>query len=373
MIGIFGGAFDPPHKQHVKIVRGIMDEFDLEKAVILPSGQSPHKDLTTPYALRSAMVRAAFRGDRFLVDDLEATYDGRAYSSDILPILKEKYGEILFIIGGDSLLHFESWHEPAAVAKACPIAVVPRGDEDISLLREIAARLNEKFGGDFRVSNAVRGDRVSSTALRAAIELGLESDEIDPDVRRIAEENDLYNAHRAMIDRVRASLPEKRWDHTRGVVMAGLEINERVGLPSEQVFVACLLHDCMKYAETVHAGVPEDTIGTKVMHAFNGAEEAKVGYGVRDEDVVNAIRYHTTGRAGMSTLEKLVYVADMIEPHRDFEGVEELRADTLRDLDAGFRMCIERSYELLQKRGKPIYHLTVECYNAYCKGEKDGK
>ena len=173
-----------------------------------------------------------------------------------------------------------------------------------------------------------------------------------------------------MTDRVRSMLTEKRWRHTCGVVLAGLKINENVGLPSEKVFVSCLLHDCMKYAETVHEGVPRDAIGTKVLHAFNGAEEARVGFGITDPEIVDAVRYHTTGRAGMTTLDKLVYTADMVEEEtRDFEGVEELRACAYRDLDEGFKKSFLVCYRRLMESGKAIYPLTIDCYRQYVKGE----
>ena len=165
-------------------------------------------------------------------------------------------------------------------------------------------------------------------------------------------------------------LTPKRWDHTCGVVLAGLKINEKTGLPYEKVFLSCLLHDCMKYAEKVHEGVPADTVGTKIVHAFNGAEEARVGFGVTDPEILDAIRYHTTGRAGMSVLDKLVYTADMVEEiTRDFEGVEELRALAYRDLDAGFERCFMECYDLLLQSGKPIYYLTLECLDDLRKGD----
>ena len=318
------------------------------------------------------MVNVAFRGLNVIVDKIETTHEGKAYSSEILPALKEKYGDILFIIGGDSLRNFRKWHHPFEIVKVCPIVVVPRGADDIAELKRIASTFMSEWGGNIEVSEGVRGEDISSTVLRADIELGMPSEYLSEDVRRIAEDARLYTSHQAMIDRVRSVLPEKRWRHTCGVVETGLRMGEPLGIPAEKVFVSCLLHDCMKYAETAHAGVPADAVGTKVMHAFNGAEEAKIAYGVEDEDVLDAIRYHTTGRAGMSTLEKLVYVADMIEPNRTFDGVEHLREVTFKDLDEGFRLCLRRSYEVLLERGKPIYHLTVECYNAYCKGEGNG-
>lgn len=369
MIGIFGGAFDPPHSEHVRIAREIAKEYSLDKVVFLPSGNSPHKDLETPYPLRLEMLKAALGGEDE-IDRTEETFDGRAYSYRVLPVLKEKYGDIVFLIGGDSLLHLDRWSHPQEVVKICPLIVIPRGGDELSVLKEKAAYYETAFGADISVSDGVRGDDVSSTMIRAKIALGMDAPELPASVRSIVEREGLYQEHRDMVERVKSMLTPKRWLHTCGVVLAGLKINEKVGLPTEKVFLACLLHDCMKYAETVHEGVPRDVVGSKVLHAFNGAEEAREGFGVTDPEILDAIRYHTTGRAGMTPLDKLVYTADMVEEEtRDFEGVEELREAAYRDLDEGFRRCFLICYDLLVEEGKDIYYLTLDCYKQYCKGE----
>ena len=369
MIGIFGGAFDPPHKEHIAIAHGIVREYALEKVIFLPSGNSPHKTLETPFSIRAEMLGAAIGGEDFELDRLEETFPERAYSYRILPLLKEKYGEILFVIGGDSLLHLDSWRLPGEILKICPLLVVPRGDDALDILERKAAEFTSRYGGRILISKQVRGESVSSTEIRAKVALGLATPEIAPEVAALIERYDLYQEKRAMIDRVRSMLTEKRWRHTCGVVLAGLKINERVGLPIEKVFISCLLHDCMKYAEKVHEGVPTDAIGSKVLHAFNGAEEAKIGFGITDPEIVDAIRYHTTGRAGMTPLDKLVYTADMVEElTRDFEGVEELRACAYENLDEGFKRCFLICYEHLLESGKPIYPLTIDCYDDYIKG-----
>ena len=363
MIGIFGGAFDPPHKEHIRIAEEIAAEFSLEKVIFLPSGNSPHKSLETPFELRVRMLRAAIGEAPFPIDTMESTFSERAYSYRVLPLLKEKYGEIAFIIGGDSLLAFDDWMKPEIVAKVCPMIVVPRAEESLEELRAKAADVSARYGADVRLSERVRGDAVSSSVVRARVSLGMSVPEVSDDVLAVIKDAGLYLDYREMAERVKAYLPEKRWRHTCGVVLAGLRINERVRLDKDKVIVSCLLHDCMKYEDRVNEGVPADVVGTKILHAFNGAEEARIAFGVTDGEVLDAIRYHTTGRAGMTPLDKLVYTADMIEEEtRDFEGVETLRAAAYRDLDEGFRLCFLACYKQLCESGKAIYHLTIDCY-----------
>ena len=370
MIGIFGGAFDPPHNEHIRIAEEISKEFSLDKVVFLPSGNSPHKSLQTPFPLRAEMLSAALAGRSFEIDRLEGDLAEPAYSYKVLPLLKEKYGDVAFLIGGDSLLALDRWRKPEEIMKICPLIVVPRGTDELAVLRNKAAEWVARWGGKILLSEKVRGESVSSSIVRAKCALGMPIPEIPFAVKEIIDNHSLYREKQEMIARVKSVLTEKRWRHTCGVVVAGLKINERIGLPYEKVFVGCLLHDCMKYAEFVHEGVPKDVIGSKVLHAFNGAEEARLSYGVTDMEILDAIRYHTTGRAGMTALDKLVYTADMVEEEtRDFEGVEELRAVAYRDLDKGFELCFKECYAHLLESGKPIYPLSTACFNEYCKGD----
>lgn len=370
MIGIFGGAFDPPHNEHIRIAEEIAKEFSLDKVVFLPSGTSPHKRLQTPFAQRVEMLSTATAGRDFEIDLLEGDLNEPAYSYRVLPLLKEKYGDVVFLIGGDSLLALDRWRKPEEVLKICPLIVVPRGTDEIEVLRAKAAECVAFWGGKILISETVRGENLSSSLVRAKCALGMPIPEVPVGVKAIIERDSLYKEKQEIIDRVRSVLTEKRWRHTCGVVVAGLKINERIGLPYEKVFLGCLLHDCMKYADHVHEGVPKDAIGTKVLHAFNGAEEARLSYGITDPEILDAIRYHTTGRAGMTVLDKLVYTADMVEEEtRDFEGVEQLRAVAYRDLDEGFALCFKECYDRLLASGKPIYPLSTACFNAYCKGD----
>lgn len=369
MIGIFGGAFDPPHKEHVRIAKEIKKEFSLDEVVFLPSGNSPHKSLQTPFSLRLQMLQAALKG-AFPIDETENSFPGRAYSYKILPLLRQKYGDVAFVIGGDSLLAFDKWCHPEEIVKICPLIVIPRGTDDVSALTAAAEKYTREWGGKILISRSVRGEDVSSTAIRAKCALGMPLEDVEEDVRAFIVQNNLYQTYSFYVEKVKSMLREKRWRHTCGVVLAGLKINERIGLPFEKVFLGCLLHDCMKQVDRVNPGVPADTVGTKVLHAFNGAEEARLGFGITDPEILDAIRYHTTGRAGMTTLDKLVYTADMVEElTRDFDGVEELRAAAYRDLDEGFIRCFKVCYDSLLERGIPIYYLTLDCYNQYLKKE----
>ena len=96
-----------------------------------------------------------------------------------------------------------------------------------------------------------------------------------------------------------------------------------------------------------------------------GENIAKTVLGVTDCDILNAIKYHTTGRANMSTLEKIVYIADLIEPSRKYQMVTYLREVVENNFDSGFKISVKEVLDFLKQGGNEIYYLTEECYNYY--------
>lgn len=103
----------------------------------------------------------------------------------------------------------------------------------------------------------------------------------------------------------------------------------------------------------------------ELWHAPIGAIIARDEFGVENEDVLNAVRYHTTGRARMSPLEKLIYVADMIEPGRYFPGVEKLRELALENLDVAMGACIYQSVQFLIGKKAQVFPDSIDCYNEH--------
>ena len=115
-----------------------------------------------------------------------------------------------------------------------------------------------------------------------------------------------------------------------------------------------------------HYGVTLDELEgrtLKLLHAKTGAAIAETVFGT-DEEITGAIRWHTTGRANMTLLEKIIYLADYIEPTRDFPGVEDLRRTCYEDLDAGLRMGLEMTVQEMEERGAPIHPKTLEARDA---------
>lgn len=174
---IFGGAFDPVHKEHVAMCKSAMQELGISKLVLVPTVTPPHKSAGfLSFQDRCDLLKVAFEGVDFVIDDIENAREKDNYSALTLPILKEKYGDIVYLIGGDSLEYLDTWYHPEKIVQVCPIAVCAReGYDDI---RDRAKRLEQKFGGEFILLNYV-GKDVSSSEVRAKLLMGETPIEID--------------------------------------------------------------------------------------------------------------------------------------------------------------------------------------------------
>ncbi|GBG06063.1 phosphohydrolase [Paenibacillus agaridevorans] len=175
-----------------------------------------------------------------------------------------------------------------------------------------------------------------------------------------------------MIDRVRAEMPEKRWLHTEGVMATAIVLAERYGEDPQRAELAAILHDVAKFwpVDRQAAVIRDNALSSDVLdydkelwHALAGAWVAQREYGVTDPEVLDAINYHTSGRRGMTKLEKVVWLADYIEPGRNFPGVDDIRALAEQSLDRAVLAGLDGTIGVLIARGKRIYPLTVEARN----------
>lgn len=362
-VAVFGGSFNPLHIGHIKLIEQVRKEFGFDNIVLLPSNNPPHKtgkgDI--PFEIKTEMLGELIDKNTS-VCTIEGEDDKVHYIADTIGKLKKIYGEFTFVMGGDSMLNFHTWKNPDFIAKSVPIIVGARGNLDIE--KEVK-KYNEKGG---RITVIDFDCDVSSQRVRALYELktgadGLVTEKTDKIIRK----RNLYSDYEKEVNEVKKRLSFQRFEHTCSVVLTSLKLNEQTGLPFEKVFLSSLLHDIAKEEKNARYPVPQGTKDTEVMHAFLGAEIIKNELSVSDEDILNAVRYHTTARENMTVLDKIIYLADMIEKNRKFEGVEELRKISFSDYDKGFKTALKMSYEYLLEKGKNIYYLTESAYKSYFK------
>lgn len=177
------------------------------------------------------------------------------------------------------------------------------------------------------------------------------------------------------VERLRAYIREKlpqRAAHIFGCEQTALALAGRWGADLEKARIAALLHDITKYyspdeqlklAEKYCIMTNQDDLDSpQILHAYTAAGAARCVLGL-DEEIVGAIHWHTTGRAGMSLLEKILYLADMIEPGRDFPGVGPLRRAAEEDLDGALIEAFVCSITFNLEKRAPVHPATIEAYN----------
>ncbi|UUZ96191.1 bis(5'-nucleosyl)-tetraphosphatase (symmetrical) YqeK [Paenibacillus sp. P25] len=171
-----------------------------------------------------------------------------------------------------------------------------------------------------------------------------------------------------LIESVRSQMPAKRWEHTEGVMATAVLLAKRYGADPVKAELAAILHDVCKYwpveeqARVIREnGLPQDLLDydKELWHAHAGAFVARNRYGIDDEEVLDAIRYHTSGRERMTLLDKVVCLADYIEPGRDFPGVHNIREIAEHSLEGALVAGFDGTIRFLLDKGRRIYPLTV--------------
>lgn len=370
---VFGGSFDPVHVEHTNILKAAVRELCADRVIVVPTKNPPHKSASkTPFSDRAEMARIAFSkvSANVIVDDIENRNDGVNYSSDNLPVLEKKYGKFVYVIGGDSLLALESWHEPEFIVRNFEIAVFDR--EGYQSAKDKAAELNEKWNGKIRILEHV-GKEVDSHTIRDRLMLKADVSGLDENVERYIKSRNLYSEFFPYVDKAATYLDAKRLVHSKNTALVALSLNRNFcpKIDEDKVLLAGLLHDVGKiYDKTelpnnIQNVIPKDSIGTPVQHQFVSAEIVKNDFHISDEDVLNAIRFHTTGRENMSQFEKLIYVSDLISYERNFQGVESLRKAVYNDFEKGFITCLTYSRDYVVETGREVYPLTDKAINFY--------
>jgi predicted HD superfamily hydrolase involved in NAD metabolism len=181
---------------------------------------------------------------------------------------------------------------------------------------------------------------------------------------------------------VRKQLTEHRYQHTIGVMETAIELAKKYGADVKKAELAAIFHDYAKFRPKeemkriiIEQNMPSDLLqyGSELWHAPVGAYLVKTEVGIEDGEVLDAIRYHTSGRAGMTALEKVVYLADYIEPGRAFPGVEEVRELAQQNLDLALLKALQNTISFLMKKNEAIYPDTFYTYNDLAKKIKGGE
>jgi nicotinate-nucleotide adenylyltransferase len=381
-IAIYGGSFNPPHIGHAEAARAACEALKPDKFLVIPTYVPPHKELeknSPGPEERLEMCRLAF-GDLpgVKVSDMEIKREGKSYTAETVDALMEKYpnAEICIVMGTDMFLSFKSWYRWQYMLENCTLAVLSREDFDRREIERFRDELEAEYDANIILIPHTPLP-MSSTEIREKLRRGLGADQLSEAVYAYIIRKGFYDAKPELPwlrQMVMPYLKADRIAHVTGVESQAVMLAMHWGIDPETAAVAGILHDitkaqskekqlklCEKYGILLEKAEKENP---SLLHARTGAALAKERFGVSDE-IVEAIRWHTTGKPDMNTLEKILYLADYTEPNRDFEGVEELRALCFEDLDKAMALGLQMSIDDLNERGKPIFHDTMDAYNWY--------
>ncbi len=382
-IGIYGGTFDPPHAGHIAAAQAAMEALHLDKLLLIPDAQPPHKQLPEGSAAPQqrydmTVLATAALGKKAEVSDMELRRAGVSYTADTLAALRAQYPEdtLYLLMGSDMFLSLHTWRRPEDIVALAHIAPFSRETEDESAAFDAQkAYLEQHFAAQVTVIPNPQVVEVSSTEIRARLARGQGGELLPPPVWGYIQRERLYGTctdlthltPEALRPIALSYLKPKRMPHVLGTEQEAVCLAERYGADVTKARIAALLHDCTKKLDMDEQlalcrqyAIPLDELeqkALKLLHSKTGAAIARDVFAV-DDEVYNAILYHTTGKPDMTLLEKIIYLADYIEPTRDFPGVETLRRTVYEDLDRGLLLGLTMTIDEMEEMGNPVHHMT---------------
>lgn len=296
--------------------------------------------------------------------DGEMKRGGKSYTIDTVRQIKEEYPEweIVLMMGTDMYISLETWREYQELLKLVTCGVFIRNDGEYSFVEDQKIFLEVLYGAKTETVRN-RPVEISSTQLREMLSRRQGREYLAESVYSYIIEHGLFGA-KADFDWLRCKaydmLNERRIRHVAGCEAEAVKLAYRWGCDVELAREAAILHDITKKYDLTQQlnlcgdyGIILDDMErreVKLLHSKTGAYIAKDRFNVTD-DVFDAIYWHTTGREDMSLLEKVIYLADYVEPNRDFDGVEPLREICYVDIDEALKLGLEMSIEDMRERG----------------------
>ncbi len=375
-IGIYGGTFNPVHTGHLAAAKQAVETLGLDRLLMIPDRIAPHKEIPenspTPEQRLQMLGLAVEKLPKIQVSDMELKREGKSYTYLTVEALRAQYpeAELYLLMGTDMFESFDTWKKPERITAQAALAVLYRGVKGEQGKIEACKALMEAKG--IRVS-LVKNDSIpiSSTQLRRLIAFGCADAFLPAAVASYIRAHGLYDSGadwknlpmEALEPIVVRLLNPNRVAHVLGCRDTAVELAKRWGADVTDAARAGLLHDITKAIDGPLQLTLCDGYGKllsafsrkypKTLHALTGSLVAARIFG-ENEAVVSAICHHTTGKANMDLLEKIIYVADYMEPCRNFPGVEKLRELAFSDLDAALQLGLEMTLVHLKNLGDEV-------------------
>ena len=384
-IALFGGSFDPIHNGHVQMAQAFVRALALDRVIFMPTGDPPHKMRSGMAAAdhRLAMCRLAVQAFPWaVVSDRELSRGGASFTVDTLRTLREQEPEAewFLLTGADMFVTLHSWYRFSEIARMATLCTLPRDERNAAELQKYAERLTGDGARCVVLPEPVQA--VSSTGLR---ERARRSDSLSglvpPAVEDYIHRYRLYRSEETMEvkpleeqykDLLRPRLSEKRYAHSLAVADRAEHLAPIYGADPKLARTAGLLHDIMK--DTLpneqlqiqkEFGILMDTVtqaSPALWHAVTGAAFLEHVL-MLPPPVVRAVRFHTTGCAGMTPLDKTVYLADFTSADREYPDVETMRRLSEQSADPAMLYALRYTIGDLTRKTCAVHPDTLNAYN----------
>ena len=375
-IGIYGGTFNPIHTGHLQAAQQALTQLKLDKILLIPDRIAPHKEIPagspTPQQRLDMLRIAAQNRPGLEVSDMELRREGVSYTYQTVLQLKQQYpdAQLVLLMGTDMFLSFHTWRNPEVILENASLGVFCRGDKNEKMAIEARKAEMETQGARIElVDNEVIA--ISSTQLRRLLAFRCAGAFLPEGVLDYIREHRLYDTRtdwknlpmEELEPIVIRLLNPNRVRHVLGCRDTAVDLAKHWGADETDAARAGILHDITKAIDgplqltlcEAYGKILSDFSRRypKTLHALTGSMVAQRIFG-ENKCVVSAIEHHTTGKADMSLLEKIIYVADYMEPNRDFPGVEELRRLAYSDITAALKLGLEMTLEHLKRQGNEV-------------------
>ena len=372
---VFGGSFDPVHKGHVSLFRRAMKVIAPDVAHIVPAYHSPFKAKSpTPFRLRMKMLKQAFAGfgKNVVFDDYELKQGGKTYTYQLVQYLKKRYKnpEIYLLVGTDCLNDLHNWKNPEYIFKNAVVVAGKRKGYN-----ENPAAFKHLFLPGFF-------PKLSSSRVRAHIwACGDIPNTVPPQIASTIRENKLYGL--SVHDWLKAHLKVNRYLHSKNVAEMAAALSDIYDVNVEAAVKAGILHDAgkgfsglelIRFCKEHKIKVPffEDIcrMEPSLLHSYASAWLAQHLFDVHDKDILSAIAEHTLGSLHMSTLSKILFVADISSKDRKYKDAFVIRNLALQDLDAALLYAANRKLLFTIDSQKWLCPVGIDLWNHLIKQEK---
>ncbi len=354
-IAIYGGSFNPIHKGHIKLAQSAIKLLNLDEFIFVPSFKGPFKQniQLINHEHRVNMIELILE-DKMFISNFEINRKGISYTIDTIKYFKNKYpnDELFLIIGSDHLAKLNKWKNIEEISTISTIVVFKR--------RESISNINLKKYNCLLLNNEISIE--SSTRF-----LHGEYNDVSPKVKHYIGKNKLY-----FDEIVKNTLSVERYKHSLYAAKFGVDIAKHLKISAKKAYYACLMHDITKeWDENKQRSflalfsIDESKFKNYELHQTTGSIWLQREFFVDDEEITNAIKVHTSLSLELSTMDKLVFMADKLCLGRKWEGIQKIRKMCFDNFDKAFALVVKETWEFNKNKGLTITQKQEEIYKKW--------